>query len=153
MDGYDVSLATGTVGWERGVHRAVPTGPKHVKNTYASETPITDGERIYAYFGSVGLFVFDLAGSPIWSKEMAPVKMRSGHGHASSPALFDDRLVIVNDNDTQSFVAAFDEKSGRQLWKVEREEGTNWSTPFIWAHDGAAEVITAGTRGIRSYKS
>jgi len=108
LDGYDVSLATGTVGWERGVHRAVPTGPKHVKNTYASETPITDGERIYAYFGSVGLFVFDLAGSPIWSKEMAPVKMRSGHGHASSPALFDDRLVIVNDNDTQSFVAAFD---------------------------------------------
>src|SRR6185295_16984854 len=112
---YDVSLATGKIRWEREVHRAVPTGPKHVKNTYATETPVTDGERVYAYFGSAGLFAFDLQGTPIWSKEVAPVKMRSGYGHASSPALFGDRLIIVNDNDTQSFIVAFDKKTGRQL--------------------------------------
>ena len=149
---YDVSLETGRIRWEREVRRAVPTGPKHVKNTYATETPVTDGERVYTYFGSAGIFVFDFKGTPVWSRDAPVVKMRSNYGHAASPVLFRDHLIIVNDNDTQSFIAAYDKKTGRPLWKVDRTtEGTNWSTPVVWQQEGTPEIVTAGTRGIRAY--
>ena len=99
---YDVSLDTGRIRWQKDVATSVPADGTHMKNSYASETPVTDGERVYAYFGNLGVFVFDMTGRPVWSKPMGPFKFRNGWGSAASPILHEDRLFIVNDNDTQS---------------------------------------------------
>ena len=148
---YDVDFATGKIRWEREVKSAPPAGPRHLKNTFASETPVTDGERVYAYFGNVGLHVFDMDGTPVWSKDLGQHSTRNGWGTASSPALHDDRIIIVNDNEGQSFIAAFDKRSGKELWRVDRDEGTNWATPFVWEHSQGTEIVTSGTDKVRSY--
>ena len=148
---YDVDFATGKIRWERSVSNAPPGQPKHLKNSYASETPVTDGERVYVYFGNSGLFAFDMNGAPVWSKPMGPFKTRNNWGAASSPALHGDRIYIVNDNDEQSFVAAFDKRTGREIWRVNRAEGTNWSSPFVWENERRTEIVTAGSDRVRSY--
>jgi outer membrane protein assembly factor BamB len=149
---YDVDFRTGKVRWERAIHSAVPAQPVHQKNSYASETPVTDGERVYVYLGYVGLFAFDLNGKPVWSKPMPVAKMRTGWGSASSPVLHDGRLYIVNDNEERPFIAAFDARTGNELWRTERPgEGSNWSTPFVWQNPLRAEIVTTGTKGVRSY--
>ncbi len=129
---YDFDVKTGKLRWEREVARAAPSQAKHMKNSYASETTATDGERVYAYFGSAGLFAFDMDGKAIWSKPMTPMKMRSDWGPAASPVVFKGRVYIVNDNEEHSFIAAYDAKTGAEAWRIDREEGSNWSTPFIW---------------------
>jgi outer membrane protein assembly factor BamB len=148
---HDIDFRTGALRWSRELHQSVPTGPKHLKNSYASETPVTDGERIYVYLGDLGLFALDLTGTPVWSVRLGPFATRNGWGSAASPALHRGRLYIVNDNDSQSFIAAFDARTGRELWRVKRDEGTNWSTPFVWEHGGRTEIVTAGTGRVRSY--
>jgi outer membrane protein assembly factor BamB len=148
---YDVSLATGKVRWQREVRREAPKLTKHQKNSYASETPITDGTRVYALFGGVGLFALDFEGQVVWSKEFPDLKFRNGWGSGASPVLHRGRLYVVCDNDEKSFVAAFDAQTGRELWKVDRQEGSNWSTPFVWENDQRTELVTAGTDKVRSY--
>jgi hypothetical protein len=148
---YDVDFATGKVRWSKEVRNGIPAGPKHLKNSYASETPVTDGERVYVYFGSIGLFAFDMKGALVWSKPLGPFKTRYGWGTAASPVLHRDRIYIVNDNDDQSFLAAYDKRTGAEAWRVNRDEGTNWATPFVWEHDGRAEIVTSGSGKVRSY--
>ena len=148
---YDVDFNTGKVRWEQTIRTSVPSEPKHQKNSYASETPVTDGERVYTYFGNLGLFVFDMSGKPVWSKPMDSFKVRNGWWHAASPILHRDRLYIVNDNDERSFIAAFDKKTGEELWRTTREEGSNWTTPFVWENGQRTEIVTAGTKKVRSY--
>lgn len=146
-----LDLASGRTLWTRDAHRAVPAFARHLKNSYASETPVTDGERLYVLFGNVGLYCYDLAGSLVWSQKVEPVRMRNGWGTASSPVLHDGRLYLVNDNDQQSFVTALDAKTGKALWRLPREEGSNWSTPYVWQHAGRTEIVTTGTQKVRSY--
>jgi outer membrane protein assembly factor BamB len=149
---YDIDLKGGTVRWERAIHAAVPLQAVHQKNSYASETPVTDGQRVYVYLGNVGLFAFDMSGKPVWSKPMNAPKMRLGWGSAASPVLHAGRLYIVNDNDERSFIAAFDARTGAQLWRTDREgEGSNWSTPFVWQNDLRTEIVTTGSKKVRSY--
>jgi outer membrane protein assembly factor BamB len=148
---YCLDWKTGRVKWEREVHRGAPPGPRHLKNSYASETPVTDGERLYVYFGNVGLFCFDMKGKPVWSKKWPPVKTRYGWGTAASPIVHKDRIYVVNDNDERSFLVALDKKTGKQIWRVEREEGSNWATPYIWEHAARTEIVTPGTKKVRSY--
>jgi outer membrane protein assembly factor BamB len=148
---YCVDWNTGRVRWEREVEKGLPTGPRHLKNSYASETPVTDGERLYAYFGNVGLFCFDMSGKKLWEKRWKPSPTRYGWGTAASPVLYKDRLYILNDNDEQSFMVALNKKTGEEIWRVDRDEGTNWATPYIWETESRVEIITAGTRRVRSY--
>ena len=149
---YDVEFETGRIRWEREIRAAVPLQPVHQKNSYASETPVTDGERVYLYLGYAGLYAFDMRGAPVWSKPMDAPRMRTGWGTAASPVLHDGRIYIVNDNEDRSFIAAFDARSGAQVWRTDREaEASNWSTPFVWQNDRRTEIVTAGTDKIRSY--
>jgi hypothetical protein len=129
---YAIDWKTGHIIWEREASRGAPNSSHHVKNTYASETPVTDGERIYAYFGNVGIFCYDFSGKLLWKQSWGSFKTRFGWGTAASPVVYKDRVIVVVDNDEQSFIVALDKMTGRQLWRVERDEGTNWATPFIW---------------------
>jgi outer membrane protein assembly factor BamB len=130
----------------------VPPGSRHLKNSFASETPVADGERIYFYFGQIGLFALDRAGKVVWTLQNQPVETRYGWGTAASPVLHKGRLYIVNDNDSASYLMAVDAKTGKVIWRVARpDEKSNWSTPFVWEHDGTAEIVTAGTVKNRSY--
>ncbi len=148
---YDVDFTTGKIRWEQTASTSVPSEPKHQKNSYASETPATDGERVYAYFGNFGLFAFDLNGKPVWSKRFGPFKVRSGWWSAASPVLHGDRVYIVNDNDEQSFIAAYNKRTGDEIWRTSRDEGSNWTTPFVWENGLRTEIVTAGTQRVRSY--
>ena len=148
---YSVDWKTGKIRWQKEVHQGVPQSPRHLKNTYASETPVTDGERVYAYFGNVGLFCFDMNGKLLWSKKWEPVRTRYGWGTAASPVLYKDRIYIVNDNDDHSFIMALNKKTGEQVWRADREEGTNWATPYVWENEVRTEIVTPGTKWVRSY--
>ncbi|MEW6128963.1 MAG: PQQ-binding-like beta-propeller repeat protein [Acidobacteriota bacterium] len=150
---YAVDFNTGKIKWEREVFKAIPEAKqsRHLKNSYASETPVTDGERVYAYFGNVGLFVFDMKGKPLWSKKFGAFKTRYGWGTAASPVVYKDRVYIVNDNDEQSFIVALNKKTGEEIWRAARQEGTNWATPYIWENEQRTELVTSGTDRVRAY--
>ena len=148
---YCLDWKTGQTLWKKEAFKGEPQSPIHIKNTYASETPVTDGERVYACFGNVGLVCYTLEGKEVWSKKLSPHKTRMGWGPAASPALDGDRLYLVNDNEDQSYLTALDKKTGEEIWKVERDEKSNWATPFIWKNDQRTEIITAGSKRVRSY--
>lgn len=148
---YCIDLDDGRIIWEKCAHQGIPKNPVHLKNTYASETPVTDGQRVYAYFGSVGLFCYDFDGNQLWSKGFDSFKMRYNWGTAASPVLYKDRLYIVNDNEEQSFLVALDKNTGEQIWRIDRDEKSNWATPYIWENKQSTELITSGAGRIRSY--
>jgi outer membrane protein assembly factor BamB len=148
---YCLDLKSGKILWEQLAHQGIPSTTIHIKNSYASETPVTDGQRVYAYFGNVGVFCYDLDGKPLWKKELEPHKMRYGWGTAASPVLHGERLFIVNDNDEDSYLLALNVRTGDELFRVPREEKSNWSTPYIWKHKARTELITTGTNKNRSY--
>jgi outer membrane protein assembly factor BamB len=112
---------------------------------------VTDGERVYALFGNIGVFTFTVEGEEVWSKRLEPRKTRFGWGTAASPVLHDGRLFVVNDNDEQAELFALDAKTGKELWRVDRDEKSNWATPFIWNNGQRTELITPGSRAVRSY--
>ena len=146
-----LELSSGNVRWEKTVHRGAPPTPIHLKNSYASETPVTDGTHVYACFGNLGIFCFDFSGELIWKHTLEPHPTRFGWGTASSPVLHKDRLYYQFDNDEQSYLIALDKTSGNTVWKVDRDEKSNWSTPFIWTNASRTEIVTAGTGAVRSY--
>ncbi len=149
---YDLDFATGAVRWVREMAVAVPQIERHLKNSFASETPVTDGERVYVYFGTIGLVAaLDLTGEVQWRRELGVFNGRQRFGTAASPALHDGRLYVVNDNTTQSFLLALDAATGDEIWRVERDEVENWATPFVWENDVGTEIVTAGLRRVRSY--
>lgn len=146
-----LDLETGDRVWEREVFAGVPDWPIHIKNSYASETPCTDGKRIYATFGNVGLFAFTLAGDPVWERRWERYKTRGNWGSAASPIVFRDRVYVVNDHEGDSFFEALDSATGKTVWKVPRDERSNWSTPFLWENRHRTELVTSGSGKVRSY--
>jgi len=148
---YCIDFNNGKILWEKLAHQDVPKHSLHIKNTYASETPVTDGLCVYAYFGNIGLYCYDFDGKQLWKKPFETFKIRYNWGTAASPVLYKDRLYIVNDNDEQSFLIALDTKTGKQIWRVERDEKSNWATPYIWENKQRTELITSGTGKVRSY--
>jgi outer membrane protein assembly factor BamB len=148
---YCIDFENGKIRWAAELHRGVPKAPRHRKNTYASETPVTDGERVYAHFGGVGIYCLDSDGKLLWSKPWPALETRYGYGTGASPALHEGRLYIVNDNEEQSYIVALDKLTGNEIWRTGRDEPTTWSTPFVWKNAQRTEIITAGRKKIRSY--
>lgn len=142
---------TGEKVWEMIVESGTPTLPIHLKNSYASETPVTDGERICAYFGNLGLYCFDMAGNKLWERKFELRKTKRNYGLAASPALHGDRLFILNDNNEQSYIVALDKQTGKEIWRRNRDEPTTWASPLIWENEFRIEIVTMGVNLARSY--
>jgi outer membrane protein assembly factor BamB len=137
--------------WKTVVRDAWPHEGGHVTGSPVSGSPLSDGEHIYAFFGSRGLYALDLDGRILWQKDLGRMQTLHAHGEGSSPALFGNTLVVNWDNETRSFIYAFDKVTGEQQWKVARDEITSWSTPLIVEVDGKPQVIVSATKRIRGY--
>ncbi len=144
---------TGEVAWSQTAIVAVPhEGYHRTLSSYANPSPVTDGERVYAFFGSRGLYAFDLDGVAVWARDFGVEMETFGHfGEASSPALFGNTIVVVFDHQGESFIEALDTRSGLTRWRRSRDEGTSWSSPYIVEHDGAILVVTSAGNYITAY--
>jgi outer membrane protein assembly factor BamB len=112
---------------------------------------VTDGERVYAFFGSNGLYALDWNGEPLWNKDFGQMHSLHAHGEGSSPALHGDTLVVNWDHEGSSFVVALDRRTGKELWKSARKEITSWSTPLVVENGGRPQVVISATNRIRGY--
>ncbi len=138
--------------WQRIAREEVPHEGRQQNNTFASASPVTDGEMLIAYFGSRGLHAYDLDGNLKWSKDFGHMKTKMGFGEGASPALYKDMVIVYWDDEADNdFIAAFDKRTGNQLWRTPRDEGTGWSTPFVVEYQGKPQVIVNATGKVRSY--
>jgi outer membrane protein assembly factor BamB len=153
---YALDAKTGKVKWELEARRTKPFGGRHRKNTYASETPFTDGERLYVSFGqNVGLFCYTLDGRPLWQKQFDPHPIYLDFGTASSPTVAEGRVYLLHDSESLSYIVALDAKTGREVWRRERPAvgfpKSSWMTPFVWKHAQRTEIITTGHGFVIAY--
>jgi outer membrane protein assembly factor BamB len=146
-----INRKDGTIAWQRTVKEEVPHETGHQTGSFASHSPVTDGERVYASFGSNGLYCLDWDGKPVWQKDFGQMHSLHAHGEGSSPALHGETLIVNWDHEGSSFVIALDKRTGKERWKTAREEITSWSTPLVVEHGGKPQVIISATNRIRGY--
>ena len=143
---------TGNLKWKRTSVEEVPHEGTHETNGYASASPCTDGERVYAHFGSRGLFCYDMDGTLLWSRtDFGEMTTRAGFGEGSSPTLAGNAILVPWDHEGPSALYALDKKSGGTLWKAVRDEPTCWATPLVGSSDGGDQVIVNGQSKARAY--
>jgi outer membrane protein assembly factor BamB len=154
---YALDKLTGKIVWERVSHEGVPKTKRHPKSSQASSTPATDGEYVVAFFGSEGLFTYDWEGNLLWKKELGNLNAGWFYdpdyewGSASSPIIYRNMVMVQCDIQQGSFVAAFDVKTGKQIWRTERDELPSWGTPTVYEGKGGLELVTHATKFIRGY--
>ena len=141
----------GSILWQKTLREINPHEGTHQDATFASNSPVTDGEHVYAYFGSRGLYCVDMMGNVKWEKDIGTMYKRNTFGEGSSPVLHGNTLVIVQDHEGDSFITALDKRTGDVLWKTARDERTTWFSPIVVEQNGKAQVITTGTNRVRSY--
>ena len=143
---------TGKILWERIAFKGTPHDDHHRLNTYATPTPVTDGRYVYAYFGAEGLYCYDFQGNRIWKTSLGPIATM-GMGVASSPVLYEELLIIVadQDNGVNSFLAAVDKKTGREVWRVSRTALESWSSPILVRTPQRAELVVSARELVISY--
>lgn len=146
-----ISRADGEILWERTLREEIPHEGMHNTGSLASNSPVTDGEHLFAFFGSRGLYCLDMQGEVQWEKDLGDMKTKHAHGEGSSPALWGDTLIVNWDHEGKSFVVALDKATGEERWKVARDEVSSWSTPLVVVHDGKPQVIIAATKRMRGY--
>jgi outer membrane protein assembly factor BamB len=142
----------GEVLWQRTVNEFLPHEGWHVTASAASVSPVTDGDRVFASFGSYGLYCLDPAGNVLWEKDLGDMQVLHGHGESSSPALWGETLVVNWDHEGKSFVVALDKRTGDERWRVPRDEVTSWASPIVVEHRGRPQVVIAGTHRVRGYE-
>ena len=146
-----VNRRDGRIAWRKVVREEFPHEGGHVTGSQASSSPTTDGQRIYAFFGSRGLYCLDLNGEVLWQKDLGKMQTLHAHGEGSSPVLYGDTLIVCWDHEGESFLYAFDKLTGKKRWKVARDEKTSWSTPLVVESEGRAQVIVSATKRVRGY--
>ena len=146
-----LNRADGSVVWEKTLSDGVPHETGHSTASQASNSPVTDGGHIFAYFGSRGLYCLDMNGKEVWKKDFGEMQTRNEFGEGSSPALHGDTLVVVWDHEGQSFIVALDKNTGEERWRKDRDEQTNWSTPVVVAANGKPQVVVAAANQVRGY--
>jgi outer membrane protein assembly factor BamB len=149
-----INRATGKTVWERVAREQEPHEASHNDNgTWASSSAVTDGQHVYAYFESFGLYAYTMDGTLVWEKDLGDKRMRSEFGEGSTPALHGDTIVVVWDhlNGDGSFIVALDKRTGAERWRVARDEIDTWATPLILDVNGRAQAIVPAMNRIRSY--
>jgi outer membrane protein assembly factor BamB len=146
-----VNRATGAILWQKTARREVPHEGKHQTNSFASGSPVTDGERLYASFGSRGLYCYDMDGKLLWEKDLGDMTTRGGFGEGASPAIAGENLIVPWDHEAGSFIVALDRKTGAERWRKSRDERSSWSTPLVVEVGGKLQAIVAATKRTRSY--
>jgi outer membrane protein assembly factor BamB len=156
---YCLDLETGAVTWKQEFHSGRPPGGRHRKNSFTSETPVSDGKRVYVYVGNLGLFAYDLDGKKAWSTPLDAFPIYLDFGTGSSPVLHGKRLFVLNDNEKQQFLAAFDTGTGKLAWRTLRDlkqksdppRSSGWTTPYVWVNPQRTEIVTTGPGTAVSY--
>ena len=148
-----IDRKTGRTIWEQVAAEREPHEAGHFDNsTWSSSSPITDGQTLFAYFESFGLYAYDMDGTLLWKKDLGQKRMRNQFGEGSTPALYGNTLVIVWDHlNGSSFIVALDKRNGKELWRVPREEIDTWATPLILEVNGRPQVIVPAMRRNRGY--
>ncbi|HET9368875.1 MAG TPA: PQQ-binding-like beta-propeller repeat protein [Vicinamibacterales bacterium] len=154
---YAIDRASGRIAWQTVAHRGPPRIKRHVKASHASATPATNGQVIVALMGSEGLFAFDMNGRPLWRTDLG--LMDTGlvddptyqWGPASSPVIFENRVLVQNDRHRDSFLAAYDLATGKEVWRSMRDEMPSWATPLVARVGTRAIVVTNSPRGVRGH--
>jgi outer membrane protein assembly factor BamB len=146
---YCLDLKSGAVDWKYELYSGHPPGGRHRKASFTSETPVSDGKVVYVYIANLGLWAFDLKGKLLWTEKMELYPVYGECGSGSSPALAGDQIIILNDNEKQPFIEAYDKRTGKRLWRTDRTVGnavrkTSWSTPFVWKNALRTEVLAVG---------
>ena len=149
--------ATGKLLWEQAAFEGVPRVKRHLKASHASATPATDGTHVVALFGSEGLYCYDVSGRLLWKQDLGV--MNTGlvgdegvqWGPASSPIIHGPLVIVQNDRQRESFLAAYELKSGEQVWKIERDEFPSWATPLVMTANGRSELVVNASKFVRGY--
>ena len=145
-----IDLNTGKEIWKQVAYHGIPKYKTHRDNNYAPETMVTNGKFVFAYFGMTGLYCYDMNGNLIWEKDLGIYPMQSHWGTSTSPVLFNNVLYMQIDNEEHSFLAALEAETGKELWRVDRDEKSNWGTPIIWENSKKTELVVPGLK-TRSY--
>ena len=148
---FAINRSDGQIVWQHTAREELPHEGTHATGTWASHSPVTDGKHVYAYFGSRGLYCYDMKGNLRWDKDFGDMRVMAQLGEGSSPVLYKDKIVVTWDHQGQSFITALDKHTGKEFWKVARDEGTSWATPLIVESNGQPQVITSATGHVRSY--
>ena len=148
---WAINAADGSLRWRKTLNESIPVEGAHNTASLASASPITDGKRFYAFFGSHGLYCLNRQGELLWEKQLGTMHTKHGHGEGASPALHGETLVVNWDHEDESFLLALDSTDGSEKWRVSRNEVTSWSTPIITEVDGDQQVIVCGTDKVRGY--
>jgi len=152
------SLSAGEELWRRTLHTGPPPGGRHAKNSYASATPVADAETVFVSIGNLGVWAYSLEGEARWHKSLEAFDVYMSFGTGGSPALTDDYVVVLNDNQQSQFIAAYSKEDGREVWRsarrtvpADRMIRTSWSTPFVWRHEERTEIVALGPATVVSY--
>jgi outer membrane protein assembly factor BamB len=143
--------ADGALRWQKVVREEVPHEGHHRDHGFASASPVTDGQHVFAHFGSRGLYCLDMEGTVIWEQDFGDMETRNNFGEGTSPALHGDTLVVNWDHEGTDFIVALDKRTGETRWRKERDEPTNWSTPLMVEHGNRVQVIVNATDKVRAY--
>lgn len=146
-----LSRTDGRVLWKKVVREEWPHEGGHTTGSQASNSPTTDGEFIYAFFGSRGLYCLDTNGAVKWKEDLGKMQTLHSHGEGSSPVLHGDTLIVNWDHEGSSSLYAFHKRTGQQLWKVARDEKTSWSTPLVVEFEGRPQIVVSATKRVRGY--
>ena len=146
-----IDRQTGAVVWRRTVATRQPHESTHESATWASNSPVTDGEHVLSFFGSNGLYCLDTGGRLLWSRDLGDMQVKHGHGEGASPLLHGETVVVNWDHEGASVIVALAKRTGEELWRQPRDEVTSWATPIVVTHDGQAQVVVSGTRRVRGY--
>jgi outer membrane protein assembly factor BamB len=154
---YAIDKHTGKIAWERVAFEGEPRNKRHIKSTYASASPATDGRIVVAWFGSQGVHAFDVDGTPLWQVDLGRVNMGAYDipayewGPASSPVIWNDLVFIQCDTQADSFILALDAKTGKTVWKTDRDELPSWGTPSVLDTKDGPQLVTNASKFVRAY--
>jgi len=148
---FCISRKDGAILWKKVAREEFPHEGGHVTGSLASISPVTDGELVYASFGSHGLYCYDFNGELKWKKDLGKMHTLHAHGEGSSPVIYKDNLILCWDHEADSFLYNFDKQTGELRWKVARDEKTSWATPLIVEQNGRVQIVTSATKRIRGY--